>query len=396
MSNLHKIYLFKFFWLFIVVLPVLYPYYASLGINMHEFFLLQAVFGLTVALFDIPAGYFSDVFGRKLSLCIGSFLSGIGYLVLFYATDFWWLALHEALLGLALSFISGTDIAILYDALPAQDNPHLEGQKRTSALGLSQLSYSAGEAVGSLATGLLVVLSFQHVVVAQMLLSWVPLCVALTLKEPVRATLHPTRLRENWHNITFIWKHLLSTDGFRRLLALNFVFWYLCAFIIIWLAQRYWQDNGVPLALFGVLWAVYNICIGIAAFFTQRLEQRFGFRKLVSTTAWLCLTGYLAMTFLHGWWGIAVVPVIYVARGILNVVYRDILNRSVPAHLRATANSILNFLFRSSFAVVGPLIGLSIDRWGLRPSLAVTGVLFFIGYFILTRPLLGLIQPEVR
>ncbi|MBY0383923.1 hypothetical protein K2X05_02100, partial [bacterium] len=78
---------------------------------------------------------------------------------------------------------------------------------------------------------------------------------------------------------------------------------------------------------------------------------------------------------------------IYIARGLNNVVSRDLLNQNIDSSLRATANSILNFLFRIVFAIVGPGIGFSIDRWGLNSTLLVISFVFLLCVFFITIPL---------
>jgi MFS family permease len=51
-------------------IPVLIPFLGSLGLSMQEILIVEAVFSVTMVLLEVPSGYFADVFGRKLSLCV--------------------------------------------------------------------------------------------------------------------------------------------------------------------------------------------------------------------------------------------------------------------------------------------------------------------------------------
>lgn len=380
MNSVYRIYGFNFFWLFITVLPVLFPYYASLGISLSEFFQLQAAFGLSVAILDIPTGYFADLYGRKLSLCIGSIISAFGYLLLYLATDYWDLFWHEVTLGIALSFVSGSDVALLFDSLPMEQRHH---QGTTRALGLSQMSYSLGESISALIGGWLAAMSFQWLILTQLILSGLPLAMALTLQEPNR----PRKQHFRWQHVPEIIQKLFFENSLMRALSLNFVAWFLANFIVIWSVQKYWSSLSIDLKYFGVLWAAYNISIGIAAVLAPQLQKMLGLRAVALSVPLLCVLGYLMMSQLNASVGLFGGFLIYFSRGLNNVTLRDQINSRLDAELRATANSILNFLFRFIFALVGPLIGYFMDMRGLHDSLIWLSVIFIV--------IFGLISPSL-
>jgi MFS family permease len=379
--NIKKIYGFQFFWIFAVVLPILYPYYSSLGISTHEFFQLQAVFGLTAALFEIPTGYFSDSYGRKKSLCLGALISGLSYWILTQATGFWGILAHEFTLGLALSFVSGTDVAILFESLPRNFSRDLSSR----ILSHNQMASALGEFSAALiCSALLTFISYKELIAIQAVLAWFPLLVALTLREPkVHQSTHL-----DFKKIKKLWWQLLHEHSFLRLLTFNFVVWLLATYIAVWIVQRYWQEQQVPLVWFGVLWASCNLTIGLTGLFSRSLENSLGMGKSLLLVGVLCTGAYFLMPLVGGLIGVLCGFLIYVARGLNNVISRDLLNQSMDPALRATANSILNFLFRLAFAIVGPAVGFSIDKWGLNTTLLSLGIFFLMCLVFITAPLL--------
>ncbi len=384
-SLLTRIYSFQFFWIFALILPVLYPYYASLGVNMHEFFQLQAMFGFSVAIFEIPSGYFSDYFGRKVSLGVGGFLSGVSYFILTQATGFYGLLLHEFLLGVALSFVSGTDVAILFDSLP----PKASRNDSSRLLGFHQMAASLGESSAAvLCTGLLLFLSYKSIIAIQAIVAWIPFFIALSIPEP------PTPRKEHleFKKVKILWMQLLHEQLELRLLILHFVVWMLATFIAIWTIQKYWQEHNVPLTWFGLLWGASNLLMGFTGLAARRLEHRWSSRHILLGVGLLSIAAFVIMGLTPGLLGVAVGFLLYLARGLNQVVARDLLNQNMQPELRATANSIVNFLFRISFAFLGPGIGWAIDRWSLNATLLTAGAIFAILFLLITFPLWKLLK----
>lgn len=382
---LARIYSFQFFWIFAIILPVLYPYYASLGMDMHEFFQLQAMFGFSVALFEVPTGYFSDYFGRKVSLSVGGFLSGISYLVLTQATGFYGLLLHEFLLGVALSFVSGTDVAILFDSLP----PKSTRNDSSRLLGFHQMAAALGESSAAvLCTLLLLSFSYKAIIGLQAIISWIPFFIALSIPEP------PTPRKEHleFKKVKILWRQLLHEQQELRLLILHFVVWMLATFIAIWTIQKYWQEHHIPLAWFGILWAASTLSIGFSGLVARQLEHCWSSRHILLGVGILSIVALIVMGLSAGLLGVVMGFLLYVARGLNQVVARDLLNQSIQPELRATANSMVNFLFRISFALLGPGIGWAIDRWSLNFTLLTAGGIFAILFLLITFPLWKLLK----
>ena len=101
---------------FLVVMPVIVPFFQSKGLSMQDVFVLQALFMLMVLVLEVLSGYAADLFGRKGALVAGALFCGLGHSVLLFAEGFWDLVLFEACLALARSLVSGADLAIAYES----------------------------------------------------------------------------------------------------------------------------------------------------------------------------------------------------------------------------------------------------------------------------------------
>src|SRR5580698_6786473 len=113
-ANISKLYAFTFFQMFLVIIPVIVPYFQARGLNLQQVFTLQGIFGGALILCDAPAGYIADLVGRKKTMLIGSVVCAIGWQLLCFGKTFNDFVIYEMVLGVGLSLQSGCDVAILY------------------------------------------------------------------------------------------------------------------------------------------------------------------------------------------------------------------------------------------------------------------------------------------
>jgi len=99
-------------------LPIFFLYFAE-RVAFHDVLLLEAVYYVTIVTLEVPSGYFSDWFGRRLTLLLSAGAFCVAYLTFIVAGDFLGLLIAQVLLGLGMTLRSGTDTAMHYDSLMA-------------------------------------------------------------------------------------------------------------------------------------------------------------------------------------------------------------------------------------------------------------------------------------
>jgi MFS family permease len=385
MSNATKIYIFSFFQMALVIIPVVVPYYFSLGLTMADIFKLQALFGVAVMCCEIPTGYIADLWGRKKTLIAGSFFIGVGFTYLVFARSFAELVFTELVLAVGFSLISGADVSILYEDVAFSDKA-----SRKKVLSNKQFAELLGEASAALLGGFLVMKSFHAVLVANAIAFWMPFLIALTFHEPAYQKLGTYSHRENFRQI---FAHLFLTDDtILKLGFLNNVIWGLSTIVAVWALQRYWQLNHVDLVYFGVLWAVLNITAGVVGKVAHALEHRLGPLPLLAIIGLAPVIGYFGMASWNGAIGIACGLLFYICRGLNYVMLKDIVNWRTPSRFRTTINSAQSFFFRLGFALLGPVVGMGIDKLGMNPTLGIMSGVFLFLFVGVMLPLIKVIR----
>jgi MFS family permease len=364
--------------MFLLVVPVLVPYWRSLGLTMHEVLELQALFGLAVVVFEVPTGYVADLWGRRYSVVLGGFLSGLSFSYLPFADTYTKLAIFEVAIAFAGTLVSGAEDAIVYETIPATAN-------RRRILGSFGVWSLLGETGAALLAGVLVLHSFAAVVWAQVVVGWLPFILSLFLIEPPRSA-----MPESSHSarLTKVFAHVFVEDSLTRLIFINYVIWGLSSFCVVWLLQEYWTLAGVPLSYFGVMWATLMAVSALVSKFAHAVEHKLGAAWTLGVIALAPIGGYILMAYAGPVVGIVAGVLFYVTRGLSGVVFQDAFNWRISSTYRATANSLKSLFFRLGFVPIGPLLGTVIDTHGMVTALGILATAFAACGALLMVPLI--------
>ena len=379
--NIFKLSLFGFFQMFMVIIPVIVPYWQGLGLTLKEVFMLQGIFGVALIIFDAPAGYMADIVGRKKSLLVGTIISALGWQILWMGSTFTHFAIYELIVGLGLSLQSGCDVALLYNSL---DKLELKGRK-AGFLG-RRLTYSTlGEGIASLLGGALAGVSLILPAYVNSVVVFIPVFIAMTIYEPTGQKLDRGSHIENFRAIG---KALFGHSRLLTYAIINFIFYGFSTYVAVWSLQPYWKDRGIMVVMFGYLWAANNFAVAIVSRYAHWIEEKVGSTNVVIAISILPIIGYLGMGYAGGLWGLAFTLAFPMCRGLNQVIFQDAINSRVPMDIRATTNSIGSLGVRALFILFGPLIGHVLDVRGSSDMMKVLGYIYFVGFFAVAIPLL--------
>jgi MFS family permease len=390
-NNIRTIYLIGFFSSFLVVLPVFVPLLQGHGLSMSQVLQTQALFALTIALFEVPSGYFADLYGRRLAILIGAALNAVGFLSLLWADSFLDFVVYEIILGIGFSLISGTDLALLYDTqvyLQSKGLPGGTGAGKSVSRLISVEAAASG--IAGVAASLLLLWSMDGVILMQGFAGVLPLVLAVFLVEVPKAQ-NEANHRDNMRQIVEL---LLFGKPVVFWTAFAISIFGLLAIYVFWIYQKYWELQGVPLEAFGYIWAGFALAVSVSARFASSLEKRLGTRGLLILIAIMPLLGLLGMALGGGWMGVSFGLLIQLSRGISMSLFYEALNSRVPGDFRATVNSLVSLGVRAIFIVTGPLLGYAMDSLGMQTTLLILLLVFIPLMGVVVVPLLMQIQRE--
>src|SRR3989442_8086587 len=153
-----------------IVIALWVPYLATKGVGMRQFMELQAVFALVILCGELPSGLLSDLWGRKKTLLLGSALKAVSFSLLPLWSSYEGFLFYHLTMGIALSMISGGDVALLYDSYLAAGCGKSRG---TTRVGNAKLAPPKGAAVRALLGGGVGLPAYGQLLWANANLDWI-------------------------------------------------------------------------------------------------------------------------------------------------------------------------------------------------------------------------------
>jgi len=358
-----------------VAMPIIVLFFQEHGLSLTQVMLLQAIYSLSVALFEIPSGYIADIFGRKQTIVLSTIFAFIGYLVFSFYGGFYAFAIAQVLIGIGGSLMSGSDSAIIYDTL-------LETNNKTSYTKIEGRSYAIGnfsEALAGILGGFLAVGSIYLPIYVQTSILFFSIPIALTLVEP---TMHKeNKLGRSFSAIMGVVRFAILEHAKLRWLIIYSSAMGVATLSMAWFAQPFFNQVGVPLAYFGILWAGLNFSAGITSFNAHKFDKKENNYSMLIYLSLAMFISFILLGFNDSLLGLIFILIIYLLRGIVTPILRNEINTNTTSNKRATVLSVRSFIIRISFAICAPILGYIAENYSLANSFYLLAVV--VGFFSL-------------
>ena len=352
--NILKMYLLKGVTWFMVAMPIIVIFFQENDLSTTEIMILQAVYSLTIAILEIPSGFFADSYGRKNSILISTFFSFIGYILLSTYSGFNEYLIAEILLGIGGSLISGADSAIIYDTLIELDDE----DSYTKIEGKNYAIGNFSEAIAGILGGFLALSSIYLPIYIQTFVIMLSMPIAFSLVEPKRTFKIATSLNSILnivkdtfiHNKKLKWYIIYSSAMGMTTLS------------VAWFVQPFLSTIDMPLTYFGIIWAGLNIMAGLTSYYSYIFNNS---KLLIYISIYMSIS-LICLGFNISLFGLFFIALVYLFRGIITPHLRNLININTTSERRATVLSLRSFMIRLSFALTAPLLGYITDIYTIN------------------------------
>lgn len=356
----------------------------TVGLDPLQLVLVGTALEVTAFIFEIPTGVVADVYSRRLSVIIGSFLFGLGFLVEGLFPIFGVVLLAQVIWGLGWTFISGAHDAWITDEVGAENVGQIflrssQVSQIASVVGipffvwLANLNYQVPIIVGGI---LMIVLGlFQMVAMDEQGFSPTPKAERETWKAMWSTTREGFRLTRSQPTL---WAYIgiaifigLYSEGYDRLSEKHFIDNFVFPAlpwggdpIVSWFALM--RVGSLPLTL-------------IATEIIRRRESALKNHKVVRLLQGIyggMVLGLLVFARTQNFY-VAVLATLLIEtlRGTTNPVTTTWLNQFIDSKVRATVLSMISQVDAVGQMAGGPVVGLIGNLRSIRAALTGSALL---------------------
>lgn len=341
--------------------PVAIIYFSKISGSFALGLSIFSIEMLSSSILELPTGIISDFVGRRKTIIFGSIMAVLA--VIFYAigTHYYVLAIGSIFAGLARSFYSGNNSALLHDSLKEynQETEYVEYSGNTSSMFQWALAGSA------LLGGVIAYFSFPSVmwisVVPQMICLWL----AMQMVEPKVF---------DQQNETNIYSHLKeAVIKFKKNSKLGLLS--MASILDYGIGETMYQFNSIFVAQLWPIWAIgisktlTNVLAALGMQYSGKITQKFGKEKslLIAnvSSSILGLTAVSVPTLVSP----ALISTTSFAYGVSNISKDALFQQQFTDKQRATLGSIISLAGSLFFAFFALIFGFIADN--LAPNTAL-------------------------
>ncbi|MHA1865914.1 MAG: MFS transporter [Candidatus Heimdallarchaeaceae archaeon] len=356
-----------------MVIPVIVKVWELANLSFAQMLLLQGIFALSIMIFEIPSGAFSDMFKRKLVLVTGYSILTVACFLYFIGRSFTAYALAEALFGVGGAVISGSDVSLVYDGLIEINETERYKQILSKATTLSfltamiSLPISGLIALHNIYTPLLIIsISFGFKAV-----------MFLFVYEPER------KKAESINGATVKSIKLLIHSKF--LISIFIATFSLSVFgrAVFWSYQPKLFALNISTFEIGLIFATMNLIAALSSTIMGKVKQKF---ELLAVYAFLVIEtiSYLVIWKLHSLLILTAIYALQITRGGRAPIISQMIQRKLSSDLRATFTSFISAITNLAFFIYSLLLNfynVTIDTTVFSAMIGATLLLPF--FFIL-------------
>lgn len=357
----------------VFILPVIVLFYRDeLQLTFHQFLIGEAVFAAVIILLEVPSGWLADIWGRKKTIVAAGVSALAGYTLVATASGFWTATLGQAVIGIAVSFHSGTLSAFLYDTLLSEGRESEYRKREGFRHGFCLYSVAFAAAVG----GALYQIDHYLPILAEIVFIILAIAVSLFLKEPPR---HQRAVEKNpFHDALETMKYALhghkEIGALIAMIALTFG----STKLFLWAQQPYYAELHIPESVYGFLLAGSMLLGGVGGHLGHHILRNWQgmavLKFLLATVVVICLTAGLSATY----GGFAVLTLGALIWGFGWPRVQETINQAVGSERRATILSTASLMYSVAFIPFSLVLGWVEETKSITTALLLHGIIITV------------------
>jgi MFS family permease len=344
--------------------PIAVYFYKERGLNLLEVMTLESILAAFIFLFEVPTGIFADRYGRKNSIVAGILIFFIETAMMRFARGFLAFAVIFALTGIAVTFMSGSVEALIYDALKKRRKTHLMKKAMGSYGSYSLAGKFIAPVIGAYIARDLLPVEYTYLIYMTLVAVTIAFFIALSLKDGENkavATDKPAAMLLLSESIGLVRHNKLLL----RVILLDI---FACPFIFEfkYLAQESFNNAGIDVAVFGSVFGASVALAALAKKYAYKFEALLGARKVIFLATALPGVLYVSIVFVpNPAWLIASFILLRMVSETAGPLFSEYRNSHIPSANRATVISLVSMMggvyLMATRVIIGKLAGAGLN-----------------------------------
>ncbi len=332
---------------------------------------IQAIAGV---FFELPTGAIGDLFGRRKTIVLGSFIFLLSTIALYFAKNLPIFIIYAILSALGGALVNGTNSALIYDTLK-QEKKEKYYKKVNGTL---QALWPLGATIASIFGGYLAQRSLSLPILITLIPLSVSLILLLFLKEP--------KYKKAKHNDVLL--HV--REAYAEIMNNRQILLLLCSVFLLYgfgesihnLKPIFFNFKAIPLEYFGYIFALMFGGASLGHYFSYEVSEKLKDKPALIIAVFSFVLCLILATLTTGWISIGFLILSSVPFGIRNPIISHLINEQVRSNKRATILSANSLAQQLGIMACAPVIGYLADIFDINTAFMLTSILMIPAIFL--------------
>ena len=370
----HKllIYLSSIFSFQVFIGPIIVFFYTKyMGLSFSQYFFLDGLIFVLLALFEIPSGYIADKFGRKKVLLISQFFLIISMIILIVMPSFTGALISGFMLSLFSALSSGNSSALIFELF--SKNNCINELEKTYAK-----SYSIS-IISSIIFATISSITFQYNMTIPIILDIIFLLISLILNLfLLKDDLDYNPVHKNVKSIGFDKAELLNVTPIFIITAL----WFVITRVSFSYYQPIFETFNIE-KYYGITFALFTVFCSLSSYIYSKIANKFSYKSTMILISILLALSFIGMSFNNIFFIITMIFLQQIMRGIYPTVSNIIKNLYInpTTKFRVTYLSYASFISSIFSGLMLGFSSLSLKYYSLLSTIQILSILLAILLF---------------
>ena len=381
--------------------PIFAVFFTDLGLTMAQFLWLNALWAVTIVIFEVPSGVLADLVGRRKLVIFSALSMVIEMLLLILAPQHggWGLfavcAVNRVLSGLSEAAASGADEALAYDSLKmmTSDESVVEGKwddTLVSAMRLRSLWGVLAMLIGGFVfdheSMIAIFGDFPRELSLRLpvILCFLSACVCLILAWRLTDLGVVKKVHGERTSVKDVGRGMLAATGWviqtRWIAALI-----LCAFLIdavmrtfVTLQSEYFRWIDLPEYSFGIIGAGMSLAGWVVPFYVKPLAQKFSPHVNMLIAGGMGTFALTCMAWLQGAYGVAATFLVMLTLIHVGFLMSRYINKDAPSDKRASILSVNSLTLNLGYGLFSGVVALRLNQVDFGEAMKMLPVVLLV------------------